>query len=65
MDDVITSAHAAASLLASALEPGARVLACAGPGVVEALRAAGLRVVTEAPAAAVVVGLAIRREGDR
>jgi 4-nitrophenyl phosphatase len=56
-DDVITSAHAAASLLASALEPGARVLACAGPGVVEALRAAGLRVVTEAPAAAVVVGL--------
>jgi glycerol-1-phosphatase len=55
-DDVITSAHAAASLLASALDPGAPVLACAGPGVVEALAAAGLRPVKQAPAAAVVVG---------
>jgi glycerol-1-phosphatase len=55
-DDVVTSAHAAASLLASALDPGAPVLACAGPGVVEALAAAGLRPVKQAPAAAVVVG---------
>jgi glycerol-1-phosphatase len=44
-------------LLAAALEPGAPVLACAGPGVVEALATAGLRPVTKGPAAAVVVGL--------
>jgi glycerol 3-phosphatase-2 len=56
-DDVITSARAAASLLASALKPGDPVLACAGPGVVEALVAAGLRPVRQGPAAAVVVGL--------
>jgi glycerol 3-phosphatase-2 len=55
-DDVITSAVSAATLLASALDPGSRVLACAGPGVVEALEAAGLRAVTREPAAAVVVG---------
>lgn len=61
-DDVITSAHAAASLLASVLERGAPVLACAGPGVVEALVEAGLRPVTKGPAAAVVVGL--HREFD-
>ena len=54
--DVITSAVAAATLLASALDPGSPVLACAGPGVVEALEAAGLRPVTREPAAAVVVG---------
>jgi len=56
-DDVITSALAAASLLAGSLVPNAAVLACAGPGVVEALTAAGLRVVDHPPAAAVVVGL--------
>jgi glycerol 3-phosphatase-2 len=56
-DDVMTSAGAAATLLASTLEPGAPVLACAGPGVVEALTAAGLRPVRRAPADAVVVGL--------
>jgi 4-nitrophenyl phosphatase len=56
-DDVMTSALAAASLLASALGPGAPVLACAGPGVVEALANAGLRPVHHAPADAVVVGL--------
>jgi glycerol-1-phosphatase len=61
-DDVITSARAAASLLASALERGSPVLACAGPGVVEALREAGLRPVAQGPAAAVVVGL--HREFD-
>ncbi len=56
-DDVITSALAAASLLASSLAPGAPVLACAGPGVVEALTGAGLRAVGRGPAEAVVVGL--------
>ncbi len=55
--DVVTSAVSAATLLAAALEPGAPVLACAGPGVVEALATAGLRPVTKGPAAAVVVGL--------
>ena len=56
-EDVVTSAVSAATLLASALDPGAPVLACAGPGVVEALDAAGLRSVTRPPAEAVVVGL--------
>jgi 4-nitrophenyl phosphatase len=56
-DDVITSAVSAATLLASALEPGSPVLACAGPGVVEALERAGLRPVARPPATAVVVGL--------
>jgi 4-nitrophenyl phosphatase len=55
-DDVVTSALAAAALLAGDLAPGARVLACAGPGVVEALTDAGLTVVDAPPAAAVVVG---------
>jgi 4-nitrophenyl phosphatase len=55
-DDVLTSAQAAAGLLADGLEPGAPVLACAGAGVVEALERAGLRVVDRGPAAAVVVG---------
>jgi 4-nitrophenyl phosphatase len=55
-DDVLTSAQAAAGVLADALDPGAAVLACAGPGVVEALEQAGLRVVDRGPAAAVVVG---------
>jgi 4-nitrophenyl phosphatase len=55
-DDVLTSAHAAARLLSAALEPGARVLACAGPGVVQALEAVGLTAVDVPPADAVVVG---------
>jgi 4-nitrophenyl phosphatase len=55
-DDVVTSALAAASLLQASLAPGARVLACAGPGVVEALTDTGLRVVDRPPADAVVVG---------
>lgn len=54
--DVITSALAAASMLAASLPAGSRVLACAGPGVVEALAAAGLCPVDRAPAVAVVVG---------
>jgi 4-nitrophenyl phosphatase len=56
-DDVVTSAVSAATLLSSALDSGAPVLACAGPGVVEALEAVGLRPVTRPPATAVVVGL--------
>jgi glycerol-1-phosphatase len=55
-DDVCTSAQAAASLVAARLPSGASVLACAGPGVVEALAARGLRVVPSGPADAVVVG---------
>jgi 4-nitrophenyl phosphatase len=55
-DDVGTSAQAAAALLAHDLAPGARVLACAGDGVVEALHAVGFDVVEHGPAAAVVVG---------
>ncbi len=51
-DDLITSAQAAAGLLA----PGTSALACAGPGVREALGARGVRVVEEGPADAVVVG---------
>lgn len=51
-DDVLTSAQAAARLL----DPGATALVCAGPGVVEALEARGVRVVREGDADAVVVG---------
>ncbi len=62
-DDLVTSAQAAAALLAREQHPGppspaARVLACAGPGVVEALRAHGFDPVDSASSelAAVVVG---------
>ncbi len=51
-DDLLTSAQAAATLLA----PGATALPCAGEGVREALAEAGIRVVEERPADAVVVG---------
>lgn len=51
-DDLVTSAQAAASLV----EPGDRVLVCAGPGVEEALRTRGARPVREGDADAVVVG---------
>ncbi len=54
--DVLTSALAAAELLAAGLAPGAKVLACSGPGVVEALEAKGFEVVDAGPAEAVVVG---------
>ena len=61
--DVVTSAMAAAWLLAQSLAPGAPVLACAGPGVREALAAQGLEVVTDGgPVEAVVVGF--HREFD-
>jgi HAD superfamily hydrolase (TIGR01450 family) len=55
-DDVLSSAMAAAQLLAGDLAPGSRVLACSGPGVTEALDDVGLVAVEAAPAAAVVVG---------
>jgi len=54
--DVFTSARAAADLLVGDLPSGSRVLVCAGPGVVEALTAAGFAAVYDRPAAAVVVG---------
>ena len=59
-EDLITSAQAAASLLA----PGSRVFPCAGDGVVEALTVAGMSVVDEGPADAVVVGLTPRFDYD-
>jgi 4-nitrophenyl phosphatase len=49
---VITSAMAAAELVRA----GERVLVCAGPGVVEALRARKAEVVAQGPADVVVVG---------
>ena len=55
-DDVLTSARAAAELLARDLAPGSRVMVCAGPGVIEALTEAGFEPVEHRPAAAVVVG---------
>jgi 4-nitrophenyl phosphatase len=51
-EDVLTSAQAAAELLAG----GTTALVCAGPGVVEALEARGVRVVWHGDADAVVVG---------
>jgi HAD superfamily hydrolase (TIGR01450 family) len=51
-DDLLTSAQAAATMLA----PGSVALACAGPGVREALAARGVRAVEAGPADAVVVG---------
>lgn len=50
--DVLTSAQAAARLLA----PGSTALVVAGPGVEEALRQRGVRVVVDGDADAVVVG---------
>lgn len=60
--DVLTSAIAAADLLAGNLPAGAPVLTCAGPGVTEALGAVGLKPVDQPPAQAVVVGF--HREFD-
>jgi 4-nitrophenyl phosphatase len=54
--EVLTSALAAADLLAADLAPGSKVLACSGPGVVEALEARGFQVADTGPADAVVVG---------
>lgn len=55
-EDLLTSAMAAAEVLAGDLPPGAKVLACAGPGVVEALESHGFEVVSDGPCEAVVVG---------
>jgi len=55
-EELLTSAMAAATVLAQELRPGARVLACAGPGVWEALEGRGFEVVPEGPCEAVVVG---------
>lgn len=51
-DDVVTSAMAVATLV----EPGERVLLCAGAGVREALVARDVEIVEDGPADAVVVG---------
>jgi 4-nitrophenyl phosphatase len=52
VDDLVTSAQAAATLV----ESGETVLVCAGPGVEEALRARGAHAVRTGAADAVVVG---------
>jgi HAD superfamily hydrolase (TIGR01450 family) len=54
--DVLSSAQSAAALLARTTPAPGRVLACAGPGVVEALEAHGFEAVDDGPADAVVVG---------
>ena len=58
---VLTSAMAAAVLV----EPGERVLVCAGPGVVQALEARGVEVVRDGDADAVVVGLHLDFDYER
>jgi HAD superfamily hydrolase (TIGR01450 family) len=63
--DMLTSAQAAAALLAAHLSPGAKVHALAGPGVVEALAAGGFEVVDDGPADAVVVGFTRAFDFDR
>jgi len=63
-DDVITSAVVAADLLATELGAGAKVLPCAGAGVIDALRAHGFELVDRAPADAVVVGIHIDFDYD-
>ncbi len=55
-DDVLSSAMAAAHLLAGELEAGATVCCSGGPGVREAIAAAGLTPADTGPADAVVVG---------
>ncbi len=69
--EVLSSAQAAATLLVdSGLHPGARVLVCAGPGVVEALTAAGYQAIDAGPSGggavdAVVVGFHRTFDFDR
>lgn len=59
-DEVLTAAQAAGALLAERLPPGSRVLVVGGAGLLTAVRAAGLEVVTSADDApdAVVQGFA-------
>ncbi len=59
--DVITSAMAAATLV----EPGERVLVCAGPGVVEAIEGRGALPVWDGPADAVMVGMHLDFDYER
>jgi HAD superfamily hydrolase (TIGR01450 family) len=59
--DVVTSAMAAAALV----EPGERVLVCAGPGAVEAVEGRGAIPVREGPAEAVLVGLHLDFDYER
>jgi HAD superfamily hydrolase (TIGR01450 family) len=59
--DVLTSAAAAARLLPE----GSTALACAGPGVVEALEARGVRPVRDGEADAVVVGFHLDFDYER
>ena len=59
--DVITSAMAAAELV----QPGERVLVCAGPGVVEALERRGAEPVREGDADAVIVGFHLDFDYER
>ncbi len=59
--DVVTSAMAAAGLV----EPGERVLVCAGAGVVEALEARGAVPVRDGDADAVVVGFHLDFDYER
>lgn len=47
-DEVMTAAQAAAGVLATRLDPGAKVLVVGGAGLVTAVRAAGFTVVTSA-----------------
>jgi 4-nitrophenyl phosphatase len=63
--EVLSSATAAGELLRAQLPAGARVLACAGPGVVEALEACAFTVVDRGPADAVVVGFHREFDFDR
>jgi 4-nitrophenyl phosphatase len=50
--DLLTSAQAAATLL----DPGSKAFVCGEKGILEALAARGVEVVSEAPAAAAIVG---------
>jgi 4-nitrophenyl phosphatase len=59
--DVVTSAMAAAGLV----EPGERVLVCAGPGVVEAVQGRGAEAVRDGDADAVVVGFHLDFDYER
>ena len=63
--EVCTSAQAAAVLVGARVPPDARVLAAAGPGVVEALEQRGLAIVSAPPADAVVVGFHREFDFDR
>lgn len=72
-DDVVTSAQAAADLVAARVQPGSRVLVVGGEGLIEALRARGLVPVStfdDDPAAVVQgfspdVGWGLLNEGVR